>query len=225
MGPILPEKTVEIWTGIAVSRFLPAAEIWSPTNYAGSVDQWIRAGKTWAFELKTTYDSVPPTLPIDPFQLWRHAFAPRHDVPVLYVLPLVPWHARPFEPVPAEASMWHSFPWWSRVVSATRLARRLGVRRRFLSTGPLSIGLNDPWITSPRATLSLALFLVRVGACNEPKDWTLRRDEETREEIRREAANDIDPEGNYFLVRVPADALPLPVTGRRSPKRATRRGP
>lgn len=50
---LLPEKTVEIWTAITVSRALPAAQLWSPPNYKGSVDQWIRAGKTWAFELKT----------------------------------------------------------------------------------------------------------------------------------------------------------------------------
>ena len=219
MAVLLPEKTVEIWTGISVARFLPFARIWSPPNYSGSVDQWIRAGKTWAFELKTAYEGSPPTIPIDLQQLRAHAFNPPHGVPVLYVLPAVSWTARPLEPAPAEGANWPVYPWWAWVVSARQLAHRFSIAA---SSAPSSkqaeilvtdLPFPHPSISTWRTGMWLAQFLTSIGACREPRGWTIRTAEDVRTTPPR--ADDrltSDAESNYMAVHVPIASLPGPLT-------------
>jgi hypothetical protein len=211
MTVLLPEKTVEIWTGIAVSRFLPLAQVWSPANYRGSVDQSIRAGKTWAFELKTAYEAAKPFVPIDLAQLRGHAFYPPHAVPVLYVLPVVPWVASPHEPVPPEAATSLSFPWWAWVVSARQLARRLSVvKSRQPTTRQGKVLLDElpfphPYRSTWGTGMWLAYFLVKVAECREPAGWTDRSAEDNLVD-QQESDRPIDTAGidtNYFLVHVP----------------------
>jgi hypothetical protein len=217
---LLPEKTVEIWTGIAVSRFLPFAEIWSPPNYGGSVDQWIRAGKTWAFELKTAYEDSPTSsIPINLAQLQGHAFRPPHGVPVLYVLPAVPWTSQPLEPVPSVGAAWMTFPWWAWIVSARQLARRLGISAKalpsptpgtvFTSELPFPHPARAGWILG----MSLAGFLSSVGACREPRGWAMRTHEDRPiEELALGFDNaTADQASSYFTIHVPAVHLPGPL--------------
>jgi hypothetical protein len=211
---LLPEKTVEIWTGIAVSRFLPSATIWSPPNYRGSVDQWIRAGKTWAFELKTAYEGKPSYVPIDLYQLRGHAYDPPHGIPVLYVLPAVQWSTQPAEPMPMEAASWATYPWWAWVVSARQLAGRLNVKASGSTTGeqripvsdlPLSHVANTYWNTG----MWLAHFLVSIGACREPRNWALRLTENQSARVRTPADDDgTDAESHRLVIHVPISDLP-----------------
>lgn len=218
MAVLLPEKTLEIWTGVAVTGFLPFADIWSPPNYGGSVDQWIRAGKTWAFELKTAYEDTPsPSIPIDLRQLQGHAFRPRHGVPVLYVLPVVPWAAKPVEPVPLVGGEWRTLPWWAWIVTAKQLARRLKVTpKRAPPVTPAKLYTADlpfahPYPRYRYEGMWLADFLVRVGACSEPKNWVLRVTEESSNQG-EPSLQDVQPEDDlqltYVAVHVPAAYLP-----------------
>lgn len=213
---LLPEKTVEIWTAITVSRALPAAQLWSPPNYKGSVDQWIRAGKTWAFELKTAYNAGRPSIPIDTVQLQKHAYPPPHGVPVLYLLPAVPWSTRPVEPVPMQSGSLVTFPWWSWVVPAERLALRLNVPQ---------VGQprkQQEWIPVqdlpfPRGAYysngtSLGRFLSLVGGCSEPRAWTVRASEDRHPpvEVISEPTSD-ETESRLIFVHIPAENLPGPI--------------
>jgi hypothetical protein len=214
---LLPEKTVEIWTGIAIARFLPFAQVWSPPNRRGSIDQWIRAGKTWAFELKTAYEGSPTHIPIDLEQLWTHAGNPPHGVPVLYVLPKVPWLIRPIEPVRPEAASLHGFPWWAWVTPAKQLARRLWPSTTRPSVRSLqTVNIEDlpfPY-AHPRwkTGMSLAEFLTKVGACREPEGWTTRTADDRRSSSRRDNRNENTEEvSNYVIVHVPKANLPSPV--------------
>jgi hypothetical protein len=176
----VPEKTVEIWTAIAVSDLIPDSEIWSPTNARDSVDQAISAGKTWAFELKACSSRRGGSFLIRLNQLERHAFHPVHSIPVLYVLPLTPWSKRPAGLPPVEADQWKSFPDWAWVVPAVDLASYLGIapgtsvprnRGRFVTIGGLT-GTHSP--------IKLRNFLEQVLACTEPIEWTLRLTENIR---------------------------------------------
>lgn len=212
MPVLLPEKTVEVWTGIAVSHHLPFAEIWSPPNLAASVDQTIRAGKTWAFELKTAYEGNPSYIPVDLNQLKSHAFSAPHAVPVLYLLPAVPWLVVPPEPVSHFAGAWRTFPWWSWIVSARQLAYYCGVKE---SEAPAhssrSLRVMDLPLPHPHGRgwllgMWLAEFLARVGACTEPNGWT-RRTEVPIEVTTRNVTADASADG-YLLIHVPVEALP-----------------
>lgn len=200
MRALLPEKTVEVWTAIAVTRFLPNAEVWSPPNHRESVDQSIRAGKTWAFELKTTYEDSTgrPRVPINMLQLEAHASRPPHGVPVLYLLPWVPWSIRPTEPIPVVASQWTTFPWWAWVVSANRLRGLLAPS----TGGTRNVAESEliRWRTtrSRYQMKSLARFLIEVGACTEPPGWVLRATED-------ELGRDSDADG--FLTDVPSSYM------------------
>ena len=215
MPVLLPEKTLEIWTGIAVTRFLPFAEIWSPPNYGGSVDQWIRAGKTWAFELKAPYSSSSgPRIPIDLYQLHSHAFSPSHGVPVLYVLPAIPWSSVPVEPIPSVSGGWTTVHSWAWVVPAGLLARRFGLKSAAHPPSGLrhvnatEIPLPHPVPRYRRAGLWLGEFLLRVGSCTEAPNWTLRVDEDYSTEYGDPLQVDVADGSAFFTVHVPAAFLP-----------------
>ena len=212
MTRLLPEKTVEIWTGIAVAASLPAAELWSPASFYGSIDQLIRAGKTWAFELKSMDDGPPPGITIDLSQLERHAFSPPLAVPVFYVLPVVPWQSLPSlnAAPPAEAAQWGAFPEWAWVVPAIELAAFCQVTQGHCPAGsrkinPLAPG---PW---PLPTVSLAAFLNLIGGCLEPREWNIRHAEDSwagRPPIQEDIRESMTNGSSYFVVHVPAAALP-----------------
>lgn len=70
---LLPERTVDIWTGCAIQRLVPGAQLWAPTTNAqglGEPDLYVGgAGKLVLLEHKGLLDGNRITLPC--LQFWR----------------------------------------------------------------------------------------------------------------------------------------------------------